>query len=106
MPGRATSLLALAALLSHVGCGRNSDGPLSIGVMGDEQSLFAPGVRLPPAAQELRSATGAGLVTLDAQGEIDPALADRWIVTDDGRSYIFRLREGTWPDGAELTGES
>jgi ABC-type transport system substrate-binding protein len=74
--------------------------------MGSNESAFAQGVHLSDAAREIRSATGAGLVALDAQGEIEPALADRWIVTDDGRSYIFRLREGTWPDGGELTGES
>jgi ABC-type transport system substrate-binding protein len=104
MRGRASLFLALACALTS--CGKSSSGPLNIGVMGSEASLFASGVRLSPAAQELRSATGAGLLALDAQGEIEPALADRWIVTDDGRSYIFRLREGTWPDGADLTGES
>ncbi|KPQ23335.1 MAG: ABC-type dipeptide transport system, periplasmic component, partial [Porphyrobacter sp. HL-46] len=26
-----------------------------------------------------------------------------WIITDDGLSYIFRLREGGWPDGDEIT---
>jgi ABC-type transport system substrate-binding protein len=98
--------LALAAIVALAGCGKGSDGPLSIGVIGSETSVFASGLRISQGAQELRSATAAGLVTLDAQGEIEPALADRWIVTDDGRSYIFRLREGTWPDGAELTGES
>jgi ABC-type transport system substrate-binding protein len=106
MRGRASSISALAALLTLAGCGSGSDGPLSVGVMGSEASVFAPGVRLSQCGQELRSATAAGLVTLDAQGEIEPALADRWIVTDDGRSYIFRLREGTWPDGAALTGDS
>ena len=34
------------------------------------------------------------------------ALADRWIVTDDGQSYIFRLRDGTWLDGSPLTAAS
>jgi ABC-type transport system substrate-binding protein len=63
-------------------------------------------LRLSAGARVVRAATGAGLVALDAQGEIKPALADRWIVTDDGKSDIVRLREGTWPDGAELTGES
>jgi ABC-type transport system substrate-binding protein len=98
--------VALALLLALTGCGKNSGGPLRVGLIGDDDSVLAGGVRLSEAAQEVRSATGAGLVALDAQGEIEPALADRWIVTDDGRSYIFRLREGTWPDGAELTGES
>lgn len=106
MRGRAFSVMALAALLALTACGKGSDGPLSIAIMGSTDSVYAGGVRLSEGAQEVRSATGAGLVTLDAQGEIEPALADRWIVTDDGRSYIFRLREGTWPDGAELTGES
>jgi ABC-type transport system substrate-binding protein len=68
--------------------------------------VFASGLRLSEGAQVVRGATGAGLVALDAKGEIEPALADRWIVTDDGKSYIFRLREGTWPDGAELSGAS
>ena len=78
----------------------------SVAVMGSEASVFAPGVRLSPGAQELRAATAAGLVTLDAQGEIEPG-AGRPLDRHRRRpSYIFRLREGTWPDGAELTGES
>src|SRR3546814_1912793 len=50
-------------------------------------------------------ATGQGLVAFDAQGEIEPALAERWIVEDEGKSYIFRLRKATWPDGEEITAE-
>lgn len=58
------------------------------------------------AALTIRSATVEGLVGLDEQGRVVPALADRWIVTDDGQSYIFRLRDGTWADGTPLTGET
>lgn len=57
-------------------------------------------------AQAIRAATVEGLVGLDEQGRVVPALADRWIVTDDGESYIFRLRDGTWADGSPLTGET
>ncbi|MBA4354288.1 MAG: ABC transporter substrate-binding protein, partial [Novosphingobium sp.] len=32
--------------------------------------------------------------------------ADRWIVTDNGQSYIFRLRDGTWPDGKRITADA
>ena len=88
------------------GCWRNDDGAVQVVFIDTSESLFADGVRLSPGAQHLRAATGAGLVTLNAQGEVVPALADRWIVTDDGRSFIFRLRDGTWPDGADLTAES
>lgn len=57
-------------------------------------------------AAAIRAATVEGLVGFDAEGQIVPALADRWIVTDDGQSYIFRLRDGTWADGSPLTGET
>lgn len=54
----------------------------------------------------LRSATVEGLVGFDQQGRVVPALADRWIVTDNGRSYIFRLRDGTWLDGTPITADA
>lgn len=60
----------------------------------------------PRGAAAVRAATVEGLVGFDAEGQIVPALADRWIVTDDGQSYIFRLRDGTWADGSQLTGET
>src|SRR6187399_379939 len=100
---RALALLLLAVALA--GCGRN-DGAVEVAVIDSPKQLFADGLRLSAGAQHLRAATGAGLVALDAQGGVIPALADRWIVTDDGRSFIFRLRDGTWPDGRELTAES
>jgi ABC-type transport system substrate-binding protein len=105
MRGRLIRAIVAGALLTLAACGR-SDGPLDIAIIGERDEVFASGVRLSEGAQVVRGATGAGLVALDAQGEIEPALADRWIVADDGKSYIFRLREGTWPDGAQLTGES
>ena len=54
----------------------------------------------------MRGATTQGLVGLDEEGRVIPALADRWIVTADGRHYIFRLADGIWPDGSRITGES
>lgn len=57
-------------------------------------------------AHAIRGATIEGLVGFDAEGQVVPGLADRWIVTDDGQSYIFRLRDGTWADGSPLTGET
>jgi len=100
------STVVATALCALTGCGSKSGGPLNIAMIGDGRDVFASGLRLSEGAQVIRGATAAGLVALDAKGEIEPALADRWIVTEDGTSYIFRLREGTWPDGAELTGES
>lgn len=88
------------------GCLGNEDRPVRVLVIGDPDSTLAGGPRLPPAAQTLRAASVEGLVGFDEQGRVAPALADRWIVTDDGLSYIFRLRDGTWPGGSAITAES
>jgi ABC-type oligopeptide transport system substrate-binding subunit len=57
---------------------------------------------LPLASAYLRAATAQGLVTFDEKGRVAPGLANRWIVTDDGMSYIFRLNKGRWNDGREV----
>ncbi|MFO6446867.1 ABC transporter substrate-binding protein [Erythrobacter sp. NE805] len=94
-------LLAVPALAS---CGASdADGPVDVAVIGAPDSLLQQGVRLAPPAQQIRAATREGLVALDQAGQVVPALAERWIVTDDGLSYIFRLRDTTWPGGGEIT---
>ena len=103
----ALALIGLGALILGVSaCGRRSQGPLPIALIGDRTALDPNGVRLSPAARTLRGATVEGLVAFDAEGHIVPALADRWIITDDGQSYIFRLRDGTWPGGSRITAET
>ncbi|MBN2971511.1 hypothetical protein JW805_05695 [Roseomonas aeriglobus] len=47
----------------------------------------------------LRDSVAQGLVRFDAAGGIEPGLAERWIVIDDGRSIIFRLRDALWSNG-------
>ncbi len=85
-------------------CGPATDnGPVDIAVIGGEDSLFASGVRLSPGAQHLRAASHEGLVALDQSGQVVPAIAERWIVTDDAMSYIFRLRNSSWPDEEPIT---
>jgi len=103
----ARRLLCLAALCSTLAaCGSSDEGELGIALIGSEETVLSNGLRLSGPAQTVRAATQSGLVTLDLRGETVPALAERWIVTDDGLSFIFRLREGTWPDGSELTAAS
>jgi len=98
--------LATAALAALSACGGEADRPVAVAVIGDPGAPFVTGPRLPVAAQLVRSATSEGLVGFDEQGRVIPALADRWIVTDDGLSFIFRLRDGTWADGSPITGDS
>ncbi|MFO0739869.1 MAG: ABC transporter substrate-binding protein [Labilithrix sp.] len=46
----------------------------------------------------------AGLVDYDLEGKLVPDLAERWEVSDDGKTYRFFLREGVkFHDGDEVT---
>ncbi|WP_114521009.1 ABC transporter substrate-binding protein [Altererythrobacter sp. ZODW24] len=109
MPFRSSIILTFLAtlLLSLSGCDNSrDDGVVDAVIIGSPDGMYAPGYRLAASGQLLRGATAEGLVGLNAAGEVVPALADRWIVTDDGQSYIFRLRNGEWANGTPLTGES
>ncbi len=96
--------LPLLAMLALTSCGpSDGSGPGEVAIIGTPDSLFQRGVRLSPSAQHIYAATSEGLVALDQAGQVVPAIAERWIVTDDGLSYIFRLRDSTWPGGDEIT---
>ena len=99
-----TASLALATLLAA--CGSADLSQVNVVTIGAPDDPFDKGVHLSLAGQLVRSSVAEGLVAFDDQGRVIPALADRWIVTDDGKSYIFRLRDGTWRDGTELTAKS
>lgn len=99
---RALSLVLLGSVLS--GCGASADdGVVDIAYIGTAASLFSSDAELTPGAQMMRSAQRQGLVRFNASGEVVPGLAERWIVTDDGKSYIFRITEFDLPDGERLT---
>ena len=101
------TILAILGLLGLASCGFGAgDDTTKIVFIGSPSDLQANGLRLSPAGQHLRAATSAGLVSLNEEGEVVPALAERWIVTEDGLSYIFRLQNTDWPDGTAMTGES
>lgn len=104
--GSAARIFLLPLALAAAACSDGREEELRIAVIGAADSPFGSGPRLSTAGQLVRAATTEGLVGFDEQGRVIPALADRWIVTDDGLSYIFRLRDGTWPDGEPLTADS
>jgi Bacterial extracellular solute-binding proteins, family 5 Middle len=98
-------LLAIAVMTFLGGCSQGVDNSrVRVDVIEDRPTQFnISAAPLPLASAYLRSATAQGLVTFDAKGRVAPGLANRWIVTDDGQSYIFRLNKTRWNDGRELS---
>ncbi len=105
MHARRLILLALPALLASCSDPRD-DGVIDVSVIGPRPAMTDPDrAPLSPADALLAGSTAMGLVALDGNGQIAPALAESWIVTGDGLSTIFRIRQAKWPDGSDVTGE-
>jgi peptide/nickel transport system substrate-binding protein len=100
-------VLIAASLLATAACDRRADtGAVVVSAIGGQPRLADPSrTVLDTPARLLLDSTAQGLVRFDAAGQIEPGLAERWIVTDGGLRYIFRLREGQWADGTPVTAE-
>ena len=96
-------LLTLSIVLTACS-GGPTNAPVNVVLIGGEDDLKDSSGRLSGSDLYVRSASAEGLVAFGASGEIVPALAERWIITDDGLSYIFRLRNSNWPSGDVITG--
>jgi peptide/nickel transport system substrate-binding protein len=102
----ATIALAAALAVSAGGCQRKPEGVVHVVVIGDQPRLADPGRGpLSPGDRVLIDNAAQGLVQFDARGQIVPGLAETWNVSDDGLSYIFRLANGTWPNGRKITAD-
>ncbi len=105
MKSRPALLVALLGAMLLAGCGRRSDaGPVVVSAIGTTPALAdsSQGPLAPPS-RLLADSTAQGLVHFDASGQIEPGIAERWIVIDDGMSYIFRLRDAEWSDGRPVS---
>ena len=97
-------LFAAGAALCLAACGSRSEEALEVAIIGDGPPALADPAAGPlaqPSAVMLTN-VAQGLVRFDARGQIDPGLAERWNVSDDGLSYIFRLAPAQWPDGRRI----
>ena len=109
--GKATSMRHLFALLlipalalGPVACRPQAEGAIRAVVIGGEPSVRDPALGpLPAEDAVLLQNVAQGLVRFDAGGNIIGGLAERWNVSDDGLSYIFRLASAQWPDGKKVT---
>lgn len=89
--------IALAAGLLLAGCGKggHEDVVVVVSVIGPETRSRNPAdgpVRQGDAA--LLGAVAQGLVRLDPGAQVEPGLAMRWAISDDGLYYTFRLDQG------------
>ena len=101
-----TLLLVPALALVPAACRQQPQGSLKAVVIGGEPRIRDPALGpLPPSDAVLLTNVAQGLVRFDASGNIVGGLAERWNVSDDGLSYIFRLASLEWPDGKKINAQ-
>jgi len=101
-------MLALLLILALVvpACRQQPHGALKVIVIGSDPRLRDPALGpLAPADAVLLQNVAQGLVRFDAGANIVGGLAERWNVSDDGLSYIFRLASMQWPNGKKITAD-
>jgi len=97
---------AIAAALLLAACGGDN--------AGDSAERFTRGIGASPKSLDPHRVEGTwandvigdmfiGLFTENAKAEPVPGVADSWVVSEDQRTWTFKLKQTTWSDGAPLT---
>jgi ABC-type transport system substrate-binding protein len=107
VPRRAFAAAVLAlGVIPVAGCQKTDTGKTDVTVIGEPPTMADPATGpLTTPQSVLLGNVAQGLVRFDAGGQIVPGIAERWNVTDDGMSYIFRLETAQWPNGRKITAE-
>src|ERR1043166_5902546 len=92
---RARSILFHTALVAAAACGRPAAGRAGLVYYEsyDPRSLD-PALSTDVPTGEMVTLAFDGLTQFDPDGRLEPALADRWSASPDGRRYVFHLRAG------------
>ena len=97
--------IALALLLATTACSGNKgdDKPLDVSVIGEAPAILDPNQKILRAADAaLLAATAQGLIRFDGSGQIEPGVAIRWDVSDDGLYYTFRIDDESGFDAEDV----
>src|SRR5688572_21774939 len=106
LPAKLGFLAAALAALLPAGCSEEPEGPPSVVVIGPAPKMAdARSASLSRPDAVLLQSVAQGLVAFDPAGNIVGGLAERWNVSNDGLSYIFRIAPARWSDGSRVTAE-
>lgn len=106
---RLWALLTIIAILMAGGCGQPSlgqVGEVDVRIAGGEPFTWDPGQAGDSGSANLIAQVFEGLTAFDVDSNVQPALADSWQASDDGRQITFHLRPGiTFSDGLPITAQ-
>ncbi|MDQ6830661.1 MAG: ABC transporter substrate-binding protein, partial [Gemmatimonadota bacterium] len=103
---QAAALAASIAITASRAPSQSSSKPSStiVAVTGTDPAHLNSAITTAGGVHTIAGSLYDGLVELDSAGRPLPGLAERWDVTDGGRTYVFHLRRGVlWHDGVPFT---
>lgn len=105
MLNRILSLCIAASLIASLpACRRGMDRADLVYINGAETELLDPALSTAQATSRVLYALMEGLTSYDNRGKAQPAVAERWDISPDGRLYTFHLRNNaTWSNGDRVT---
>ncbi len=106
---RTTMRLAMAsavALCAGMGAAQAAKTDLTIALQLEPPHLDPTSAAAGAIDSVLYSNVFEGLTRFMSDGSVVPGLAESWEISEDGKTYTFKLREGvTFHDGTEMTAE-
>ena len=107
---RLPALLMTVAVVAICGCGGptpgGQDGALDVRIGGGDPFTWDPGQAGDSGSANVIAQVFEGLTAFDADSNVQPALADSWETSEDGRQITFHLRPGiTYSDGSPITAQ-
>ncbi|WP_289141406.1 peptide ABC transporter substrate-binding protein [uncultured Brevibacillus sp.] len=122
------SSAALAAVLAVTGCSQTvaptqpgtettkGQEPQDDGGQADMTAMLRLNLKTEPpsldppkgfdtTSNEVLNATMEGLARLDKDHKPQPAMAEKWTVSEDGKTYTFTLRDSKWSNGDPVTAQ-
>ncbi|HXV24723.1 MAG TPA: ABC transporter substrate-binding protein [Alphaproteobacteria bacterium] len=96
------SLLALAVCITMFGAAAMAQTTIRMATPY-KATVLDPTKSAAAGEIELFGQLYARLLRRSADGKLEPGLAESWEVSDDGKKFVFRLREAKFSDGSPLT---
>ncbi len=96
-------LLMLSLLVLMVACGEKATGNKVIFNAENEPTSLDPQILTDFTAFVITDNLYEGLVRLDEKNEVAPAGAESWTISEDGKTWTFKLRKNKWSNGDEVT---
>ncbi|CTQ62729.1 Glutathione-binding protein GsiB precursor [Roseibium album] len=100
-----SGLISVLALAASIGMAE-AKSDIIVAMQLEPPHLDPTGAAAGAIDSVLYSNVFEGLTRFGPDGSVNPGLAESWTISDDGKTYTFKLHEGvTFHDGSDMTAE-